>query len=175
MYVITFESYLTFLHGSVNETDLFCWGDFGVHGPFLVSYNFWQWFSLFMLALERLQYIVVVYGVYFPSSYLRVGTWREMTVMQLFSGPFDTCFWAPGTPRCWQSSVSWTCRGILCSAMTLDSVYSTWIVVWRRPGERFGDCFTDRVTSFGGGDVLVWGGISFSTHYWDSCLLNKYI
>ena len=34
------------------------------------------------------------------------------------------------------------------------------IKVWRRAGERFADCCTDRVTSFNGGSVMVWGGIS---------------
>lgn len=34
------------------------------------------------------------------------------------------------------------------------------IKVWRRPGERFADCCVDRVTAFGGGSVMVWGGIS---------------
>ena len=32
--------------------------------------------------------------------------------------------------------------------------------VWRRQGERFADCCTDRVTAFGGGSIMVWGGIS---------------
>ena len=30
------------------------------------------------------------------------------------------------------------------------------VTVWRRHGERFADCCTDRVTSFGGGSVMVW-------------------
>ena len=34
--------------------------------------------------------------------------------------------------------------------------------VWRRPGERFADCCIERVTAYGGGSVMVWGGISFS-------------
>lgn len=34
--------------------------------------------------------------------------------------------------------------------------------VWRRRGERYADCCTDRVTSFGGGSVMVWGGISLT-------------
>ena len=34
------------------------------------------------------------------------------------------------------------------------------IKVWRRQGKRFADCCTDRVTSFGGGSIMVWGGIS---------------
>lgn len=34
------------------------------------------------------------------------------------------------------------------------------IKVWRRRGERYADCCTDRVTAFGGGSVMVWGGIS---------------
>ena len=34
------------------------------------------------------------------------------------------------------------------------------IKVWRRAGERFADCCTDRVTSFNGGSVMVRGGIS---------------
>lgn len=36
------------------------------------------------------------------------------------------------------------------------------VKVWRRRGERFADCCTDRVTSFGGGSVMVWGGISLT-------------
>ena len=32
------------------------------------------------------------------------------------------------------------------------------IRVWRRRGERFADCCVDRVTPFGGGSVMVWGG-----------------
>ena len=34
------------------------------------------------------------------------------------------------------------------------------VKVWRRGGERFADCCIDRVTAFGGGSVMVWGGIS---------------
>ena len=34
------------------------------------------------------------------------------------------------------------------------------IKVWRCPGKRFADCCVDRVTPFGGGSVMVWGGIS---------------
>ena len=36
------------------------------------------------------------------------------------------------------------------------------VKVWRRPGERFADCCIDRVTAFGGGSVMVWGGISLT-------------
>lgn len=36
------------------------------------------------------------------------------------------------------------------------------VKVWRRRGERYADCCTDRVTSFGGGSVMVWGGISLT-------------
>jgi hypothetical protein len=32
--------------------------------------------------------------------------------------------------------------------------------VWRRRGERYADCCTGRITYFGGGSVMVWGGIS---------------
>lgn len=32
--------------------------------------------------------------------------------------------------------------------------------VWRRRGERFANCCIDRVTAYGGGSVMVWGGIS---------------
>lgn len=34
------------------------------------------------------------------------------------------------------------------------------VKVWRRPGERYADCCIDRVTAFGGGSIMVWGGIS---------------
>ena len=34
------------------------------------------------------------------------------------------------------------------------------VKVWRRPGERYVDCCIDRVTSFVGGSVMVWGGTS---------------
>ena len=34
------------------------------------------------------------------------------------------------------------------------------VKVWRRRGERFDDSCIDRVTPFGGGSVMVWGGIS---------------
>ncbi|KAL6490978.1 hypothetical protein MHYP_G00013230 [Metynnis hypsauchen] len=33
---------------------------------------------------------------------------------------------------------------------------------WRRRRERYADCCTNRVTSFGGGSVMVWGGIFFT-------------
>ena len=33
---------------------------------------------------------------------------------------------------------------------------------WRRPGERFADCCIERETVYGGGSVMVWGGISFA-------------
>lgn len=36
------------------------------------------------------------------------------------------------------------------------------VKVWRRRGERFADCCIDRVTAFGGGGVMVWGGISMT-------------
>uniref|UniRef100_A0A8P4K6T7 Uncharacterized protein n=1 Tax=Dicentrarchus labrax TaxID=13489 RepID=A0A8P4K6T7_DICLA len=36
------------------------------------------------------------------------------------------------------------------------------VKVWRRCGERHADCCTDRITSFGGGSVMVWGGISLT-------------
>ena len=36
------------------------------------------------------------------------------------------------------------------------------VKVWRRRGERYADCCTDRVTSFGGGSVMVWGSISLT-------------
>ncbi|KAL7828173.1 hypothetical protein AOLI_G00313250 [Acnodon oligacanthus] len=36
------------------------------------------------------------------------------------------------------------------------------VKVWRRRGDRYADCCTDRVTSFGGGSVMVWGGISLT-------------
>ncbi|CAH1256352.1 BCAN [Branchiostoma lanceolatum] len=34
------------------------------------------------------------------------------------------------------------------------------VKVWRRRGERFANCCTDKVTAFGGGSVMVWGGIT---------------
>ena len=34
------------------------------------------------------------------------------------------------------------------------------IKVSRRPGEQFAGCCVDRVTAFGGGSVMMWGGIS---------------
>ena len=34
------------------------------------------------------------------------------------------------------------------------------VKVWRRRGERYADCCTDKITSFSGGSVMVWGGIS---------------
>ena len=36
------------------------------------------------------------------------------------------------------------------------------VKVWRRRGERFADCCINRVTAFGGGSVMVWGGISMT-------------
>ena len=36
------------------------------------------------------------------------------------------------------------------------------VEVWRRRGERYAVCCIDRVTSFGGGSVMVWGGISLT-------------
>ena len=36
------------------------------------------------------------------------------------------------------------------------------VKVWRRRGERYADCCTDGVTAFGGGSVMVWGGISIT-------------
>jgi hypothetical protein len=33
--------------------------------------------------------------------------------------------------------------------------------VWRRPGERFVQCAIQEVERFGGGSVMVWGGITF--------------
>uniref|UniRef100_A0A8C4DEX4 Tc1-like transposase DDE domain-containing protein n=1 Tax=Dicentrarchus labrax TaxID=13489 RepID=A0A8C4DEX4_DICLA len=36
------------------------------------------------------------------------------------------------------------------------------VKVWRRCGERYADCCTNRITSFGGGSVMVWGGISLT-------------
>uniref|UniRef100_A0A667ZNY4 Transposase Tc1-like domain-containing protein n=1 Tax=Myripristis murdjan TaxID=586833 RepID=A0A667ZNY4_9TELE len=36
------------------------------------------------------------------------------------------------------------------------------VKAWRRRGERYADCCTDRVTSFGGVSVMVWGGISLT-------------
>uniref|UniRef100_A0A8P4G922 Uncharacterized protein n=1 Tax=Dicentrarchus labrax TaxID=13489 RepID=A0A8P4G922_DICLA len=36
------------------------------------------------------------------------------------------------------------------------------VKVWRRRGECYADCCTDRITSFGGGSVMVWGGISLT-------------
>ncbi|KAJ8381891.1 hypothetical protein SKAU_G00026690 [Synaphobranchus kaupii] len=36
------------------------------------------------------------------------------------------------------------------------------IKVWRRRGERYADCCTDRVTPSNGGSVMVWGGISLT-------------
>uniref|UniRef100_A0A8P4G4U6 Tc1-like transposase DDE domain-containing protein n=1 Tax=Dicentrarchus labrax TaxID=13489 RepID=A0A8P4G4U6_DICLA len=36
------------------------------------------------------------------------------------------------------------------------------VKVWRRRGERYADCCTDRITSLGGGSVMVWGGISLT-------------
>ncbi|KAE8280266.1 DNA-directed RNA polymerases I and III subunit RPAC1 [Larimichthys crocea] len=46
-------------------------------------------------------------------------------------------------------------------AVSPDSTYGA----WRRCGECFADCCTDRVTSFGGGSVMVWGDI-FLSHHW---------
>ncbi len=34
--------------------------------------------------------------------------------------------------------------------------------VWRRSGERYANCCIDRVIAFGGGSVMVWGGISLA-------------
>ena len=36
------------------------------------------------------------------------------------------------------------------------------VTVWRRRGERYADCCSDRVTAFGGGSVMVCGGISLT-------------
>ncbi|KAL6479536.1 hypothetical protein MHYP_G00129690 [Metynnis hypsauchen] len=36
------------------------------------------------------------------------------------------------------------------------------VKVWRRCRERYANCCTDRVISFGGGSVMVWGGISLT-------------
>ncbi|KAL7847059.1 hypothetical protein SRHO_G00220390 [Serrasalmus rhombeus] len=36
------------------------------------------------------------------------------------------------------------------------------VKVWRRRGERYADCCTDRLTSFGRGSVMVWGSISLT-------------
>ena len=36
------------------------------------------------------------------------------------------------------------------------------VKVWRRRGERYADCCTDRITYFGGCSVMVWGGISLT-------------
>lgn len=36
------------------------------------------------------------------------------------------------------------------------------VKVWRRRGERYADCCIDRVTAFGGGSIMVWGGISIT-------------
>ena len=36
------------------------------------------------------------------------------------------------------------------------------VEVWRRRRERYADCCTDRVTSFGEGSVMVWAGISLT-------------
>ena len=36
------------------------------------------------------------------------------------------------------------------------------VKVGRRRRERYADCCTDRITSFGGGSVMVWGGISLT-------------
>ena len=36
------------------------------------------------------------------------------------------------------------------------------VKVWRRRGEPYADCCTNRITSFGGGSVMVWGGISLT-------------
>ncbi|RZB39542.1 DDE 3 and/or HTH 28 domain containing protein, partial [Asbolus verrucosus] len=35
--------------------------------------------------------------------------------------------------------------------------------VWRRPGERFGQCNIVPRVSFGGGSIMAWGGISMET------------
>ena len=36
------------------------------------------------------------------------------------------------------------------------------VKVWRRLGERYADCCTDRIIYFDGGSVMVWGGISLT-------------
>ena len=36
------------------------------------------------------------------------------------------------------------------------------VKMWRRHRECFGDCYTDRATSFSEGNVIVWGGTSLS-------------
>ena len=36
------------------------------------------------------------------------------------------------------------------------------VKVWRRRGERHADYCTDRITYFGGGSVMVWGGVSLT-------------
>uniref|UniRef100_A0A3Q4ALE6 Tc1-like transposase DDE domain-containing protein n=1 Tax=Mola mola TaxID=94237 RepID=A0A3Q4ALE6_MOLML len=36
------------------------------------------------------------------------------------------------------------------------------VKVWRRPGERYADCCTDKVRAFGGGSVMVRDGISLT-------------
>ena len=46
--------------------------------------------------------------------------------------------------------------------MWKNVMFSAMCEVWRRRGGRFADCCTGRVTSFGGGSVMVWGSISLT-------------
>ena len=43
--------------------------------------------------------------------------------------------------------------------------------VWRRPGERYEDCYIVETDRYGGGSVMVWGGASYEGRT-DLCVIN---
>lgn len=75
-------------------------------------------------------------------------------------------FHGSGTCRCCQSG-AWTFRGTV-TVSDRSRFYLQQLGlranVSRRHGEHYADCCTDRVTLFGGGGVMVWGGTSTPSH-----------